>query len=306
MISFRYHIVSIAAVLLALAAGVALGGGPLSELGRPSDAAGERAEGRAEELARELESTEETAAFQDAFASATASRALSGELEGREVAVVALPSADEEVTTSLTRLVQQAGGSVSGSYQAQPGLVAADGKSLVDTLGAQILESVDGTDVPAEASTYDRMGQLIGRAVAAGGEGGARVDGAADDILSSLRGAELLTGSSDTGNRGSLVLLVLGSQPPEGEGVQNIVGGLATGLGTQADGMVVAGTTGSATNGILGLLRDEVSFTSNVSSVDSVQTVSGRVATVLGLAEDLRNEPGHYGAVGIDGALPRG
>ena len=34
MITYRHHIVSLVAVFLALAVGIALGGGPLSELGR--------------------------------------------------------------------------------------------------------------------------------------------------------------------------------------------------------------------------------------------------------------------------------
>ena len=33
MINFRYHLVSIAAILLALAAGIALGSGPLDDAG---------------------------------------------------------------------------------------------------------------------------------------------------------------------------------------------------------------------------------------------------------------------------------
>jgi len=36
--TFRYHVVSLLAVLLALAAGIALGGGPLSEVGRADGA----------------------------------------------------------------------------------------------------------------------------------------------------------------------------------------------------------------------------------------------------------------------------
>ena len=37
MISFRTHVVTLVAVFLALAVGVVLGGGPLSELGRGSE-----------------------------------------------------------------------------------------------------------------------------------------------------------------------------------------------------------------------------------------------------------------------------
>ncbi|MBD8869277.1 copper transporter [Nocardioides donggukensis] len=307
MISFRYHVVSVVAVLLALAAGVALGGGPLSEVGRGAgDEAAQRAQDRSAQLSRQLDRTEGTAAFQDDFASGTASAALKNRLTRRPVTLVSLPGADTEVATGLAGFVKQAGGSVVGRYEVRDALVAADGKSLVDTLGTQLLESVEDTGVPAEATTYDRMGQLIGRAVATSDDGGANVDGAARDILSSLRGAKLLTGSSDAERRGSLVIMLLGTELAEVDGVQNIVGGLASGMATQSDGLVVAGSTASASDGVLGLLRDEVSFTAGASSVDSVQTVTGQVATVLALAAEQAGEPGHYGAEGIDGALPRG
>jgi hypothetical protein len=307
VISFRYHVVSIVAVLLALAAGVALGGGPLSEIGRGGDAATNQAEERAAQLSEQLERTEGASTFQDDFATATSAGALQGAITDREVTVLAMPGADEDVVSAFGPLVQEGGGEVVATYQVQPGMVAADGKSLIDTLGAQILESVEDSGVAADATTYERMGQIVGRAVATtGDEPGADVDTVSRDILSSLRGAELLTGSSDAERRGSLVIVVLGTEQPGVEGIQNIVGGLATGVGTQSEGIVVAGSTASATDGLLGQLRDEVSFTGNVSSVDSVQTASGRVATVLGLGADLRGEPGHYGAVGIDGAVPRG
>lgn len=307
MISFRYHVVSLVAVLLALAVGVALGGGPLSEIGRGAgDAATERAESRFAELEGRLDLAESTAAFQDDVAGSLGQRAIGSALSGRPVSILAMPGVEEPLLSSLGDLIGQAGGSVAGTYAVQPGMVAPDGKSLVDTMSTQVLENVEGTEIPAEATTYDRMGQLVGRAVATEEEGGTRSDGPAGDILSSLRGAELLTTSTGGQVRGSLVLLVLGDEPADPEGVENIVGGLATGIGAQSDGIVVAGTTASAAEGVLGLLRDQVSFTANVSSVDSVQTVTGRVATVLALGAAGAGDPGHFGALGIDGAVPRG
>ena len=307
MISFRYHVVSLVAVLLSLAAGVALGGGPLSDLGRGAgSASAERAEARADALTQELDRLEGTAAFQDQVAGTLGVQALNNRLTRRPVTLVTLPGVDQEVVDQLGELVARSGGSVAATYAAQPGLVVPTGKSLVDTLGSQVLESVGRTGIPPEATTYERMGQLIGRAVATPEDRGARVDGVGSDILSSLRGAELLTRSSGGDVRGSLVVVVLGEEPAEVEGVENIVGGLSTGLAAQADGLVVAGSTDSAADGLLGLLREEASLPETASSVDSVQTVTGRVTTVLALAAAADGEPGHYGALGIDGALPRG
>jgi hypothetical protein len=306
VISFRYHVVSLVAVLLALAVGVALGGGPLSEIGRGDDAATERAEERGDELDRRLEAADSTAKFQDDFAQLAASRVVQGSLEGRPVALVTLPGADEAVVTSLTEFVQQAGGSVAGSYALQPALVDGGSKPLVDTLGTQLLETVEGTGIPANATTYDRIGQLLGRAVATGNDTGSPVDTGAEDILSSLRGAELVTQTQGGETRASLALVVLGDESADTGDAGQVLGGLFAGLATHADGVVVAGTTASATGGVLQRLRDEVAFSANVSTVDSVQSAAGRVNAVLALAADMNGTTGHYGAAGIDGSAPRG
>lgn len=307
MISFRYHVLSLVAVLLALAAGVALGGGPLSEIGRgTADAATERAEDRGEELTRRLDDAESTTEFNDEFARLAASRVVQGSLDQRPVALVTLPGADQAVVESLAEFIQQAGGSVSGQYAVQPALVDGASQSLVDTLGTQLLETVKNTGIPANATTYDRMGQLIGRAIATVEDAGGPAGTGATDILSSLRGAELMIRTEGANALGSLAIVVLGDEPENPQDADRILGGLFGGLATQTDGVVVAGTTASATEGVLAQLRDEVAFTGNVSTVDSVQSTAGRVTAVLALAADMRAEPGHYGALGIDGATPRG
>lgn len=306
MISFRYHVVSILAVLLSLAAGVALGGGPLSDLGRGGDDATERAEARSQELSRRLDEEGLTDAFQDEFAQGLGAGAVGGSLSGRPVVMITMPGADEEVVSSLSDLVGEAGGSVSGTYAVQPTLVSDSEKSLVDTLGSQLVERPEGKDVAASAPTYERMGQLIGRAVASVADAGGAADTTSKDLLSSLKGAELLVREGGSGTRGSLVIVVLGDEPVSPDESDKIFSGLLTGLAETSDGVVLAATTRSGDDGLLAVLRDDVAFSANVSTADSTDTAAGRIAAVLALAEDGRGTTGHYGAFGIDGPLPRG
>jgi len=306
VISFRYHVVSILAVLLALAAGVALGGGPLSDLGRGGDDATERAEERSQELTQRLDEAGLNDSFQDEFAQDLATGAVSGSLAGRPVVMITMPGADEAVVSSLSDLVADAGGSVSGTFAVQPTLVSDSEKSLVDTLGSQLVERPEGKDVAASAPTYERMGQLIGRAVASVTDDGGAADTTSKDLLSSLKGAELLVREGGSGTRGSLIIVVLGDEPANPDESDKIFSGLLTGLAEQSDGVVLAATTSSGNDGLLSVLRDDVAFSANVSTADSSETTAGRVAAVLALAEDGRGTTGHYGAFGIDGPLPRG
>lgn len=303
MTSFRYHVVSLLAVLLALAAGIALGGGPLSEVGRAVGATDGGSATRTAALTERLGAASAASGFQDEVAAGLGAGAVRDLLDRRGVAIVVLPGADEKVVSGLAAAVRDAGGTLTGEYAVRPAMLAPDGKSLVDTLGSQVAESVKGVEVPTEATTYDRMGQLIGRAVATTENTGEAPDRASTDILSSLRGAKLMSAPEET-ERASLVLVVLGSEPTDSTGAANIYGGLVAGISNRADGVVVTGSTSSATDGLLSTLRDDETFTASASSVDSDQTAAGRLVALLALDREEVDGPGQFGAEGADGALP--
>jgi hypothetical protein len=298
--TFRYHIVSLLSVFLALAVGIALGGGPLSEIGRADDGS-DAANAGSPRVTAELAQARAASGFQDEVTTGLAPDAIGDAIARRTVSIVTLPGADKKVVAGLTAAVKQGGGVLTGTYAVRPKLVAPDGKSLVDTLGAQVAESVKDADIPTTATTYDRIGQLIGRAVATTTNAGDPTDDGSADILSSLRGAQLLDAADQPTQRSSLVLVVLGKEPADDSGSDIILGGIAE----RADSVVVAGSTASATDGVLKTLRDDDTFVASVSSVDSDQTAAGRLVAVLALAADMDGEPGHYGASGADGALPQ-
>lgn len=304
MISFRYHVVTIVAVFLALAVGVALGGGPLSELGRSSDQANDRVSSRSDKLDANLEQAEQVLAFQDAFVNTAVPGNLSAILEDRPVAIVTMPGASAAMIKGLTEQVNRAEGSVSGTYAVQPALIAADNKSLADTLGSQLLETVSDSGVADGASTYVRLGGLISRAISAKEAKGGEVDETAQSILSSLAGADMLTVNSGGETRASLILVVLGSEPSTEDGSDKLLASLFAGMQNSTASVVVAGSTETSDSGILQILRDNREFTDAVSSVDSAQTRTGQIATVFALAR-MGEKTGQFGANGTDGPYPR-
>lgn len=300
MISFRYHVVSLVAVLLALAVGVALGGGPLSEIGRDS-ADADSGQHDNQQLVDDLDQAELVAGFQDDVNASLGNATTRNALKGRTVSVVTMPGADPAVAKALGEQVKRASGSVVGSYAVTEAMLALDGSSLVDTLGAQLAEGNNGAAQPG-ASTYVRMGQLIRRAIAVETPRGVAADKPAQNIRSGLEAAKLFTTSAGGANRGSLVLVVLGDEDPE-DGVDKIMGGLVTGMARGSNGVVVTAPTDST---LLDQVRDNAEVTSTVSTVDSVQTRSGQLAAVLALSAEATGGPGSYGVHGKDGAIPRG
>lgn len=297
MITLRHHLLTIVAVFLALAAGIVLGGGPLSDVGATvTTSSGEKAAAPAEDRAK----TDYTESVVAALGPVT----VGGRLADRSVAVVTVPGADEQVVTALTEQVAAAGGRVSARYDLSDDLVDPGQKSLVDTLGSQLLTQQAEGDVAAEASTYDRMGQLIGLAVATKDAAGQDVNGKARAVVDAVSGAGLMAKPGEVAQRSPLVLLVLGADAGD-EGSDAILAGLAQGLAVQAAGVVVAGTTADGGEGQLGRFRADPASAA-VATLDGVDTAAGRVATILTLQRSLTTPGGAFGASGADGPVPLG
>ena len=185
-------------------------------------------------------------------------------------------------------------------------MVDPGGKSLVDTLGSQLIaEPVKDVDVPTEATTYDRMGQLIGRAIAPPTDAGERRRrrGRRHPEQPRRRRADELAGRRPSA-AASLVLVVLGRSRTTRPAPRTSTAVWSPGS-RPPDGVVVAGPTASATDGLLRTLRDDATLTATASSVDSDQTAAGRVVALLALDASSPTAPGQYGAEGADGAAAR-
>ena len=286
MISYRHHIVSLVAVFLALAVGVALGGGPLSDLGRDDRPASA--------TTREQRTVQRTASYGDEFATANAATLYAGGLRDRSVAVITMPGAQGGVVSALGAQVEAAGGTVASTYDVLPTLVDASKKSLVDALGSQLMTQLGSDAVTADAPTYERLGQLVGLGVVGGDLPGTE----AESIRQSLAGAELLT-SPKAATPAPVVLVVLGDRVDPA-----ILSGLMTGLAGKATGVVVAGDTESASAaGDLTDLRADPA-TDQVATVDGVDTPLGQVTAVLAVIRSLTVPGGSFGASGSDGVVP--
>lgn len=312
MISFRYHIVSVVSVFLALAIGVALGGGPLK--GEVDNTLVQQVEADRQtkaDLQSEIASLRAGNTFTDRFADSVAPRLIGGSLQGRPVTLVVLPGAQETVVTSLTELIGAAGGTVGATLRAGEGLVDVQQKQLVDELSSQLLDNTPDVNVPDNASAYERLGALLARAVATDADAGAPVDDAANSILSGLSTAGLLSPADDPTRRGSLVVFVAGTgvgTDEERQGAAAIVAALAKAVDADTDGVVVAGPVPAAREGgAVDAVRRDVVAARDVSTVDALGRTAGQVVTVMALAEQKNGRTGHYGAVdAAGGAVPGG
>lgn len=310
MISFRYHIVSIVSVFLALAVGVALGGGPLK--GEVDDTLVKQVQADREtktQLRGQIADLRKGSDFQNQFAKTVAPDLLAGSLDGRPVTLVVLPGADESAVSSVSEMVGQAGGSVAGTVRVGPALLDATNKQLVDELGSQLLDGAPDVSVSNDVGGYDRIGALIARAIGTEEDGGADVDEESRSILAGLSTARLMSVDGEMSSRGSLVLFVAGHGPDtaeEQQGADSIMTAIVEAVDADTDGAVVAGPMASAhPGGLVDSVRQDVVAGRDVSTVDVLDRTAGQVVTVMALAEQADGKTRHYGAVdAADGAMP--
>ncbi len=311
MISFRYHIVSIVSVFLALAVGVALGGGPLK--GEVDNTLVDQVQADRAikgELRAEISGLRSTNTFSDGFADTVAPGLLNGSLQGRVVTLVALPTSSQAEVGALGDMVSVAGGTVGGTVRIGDGLLSVDNRQLVDELSSQLLDGATDVNVPADASGYESVGALIARAIGTDKQpSGAGVDGTAESILAGLSTAGLMSADGALDRRGSLVLIVAGAgngSQEEKTGASSILTTIATAIDADTDGVVVAGPVASARErGVVRGIRDDVVAARDVSTVDTLGRSAARIVVVMALAGQAEGQTGHFGAIdAADGPMP--
>ena len=309
MITFRYHVVSLVAVILALAVGIALGGGPLQRTGDDDAAIDDESQTLVSTQA-ELDLLLDSAAFADAYADQTADALVRDGLDGRAITLLTLPGADDAHVDRLAEMIGRAGGSVTARAAMGEKLLDVSNRQLVSELATQMADSAgNDVDLPAGVSGYEQLGQLLAHALVSGRTGGEPLDAAGESILAGLDTAELLTVTGKVGDRGSLVVVVAGEPfggPDEREGAGSILSSLTVALDSRSDGLVVAGpVASSAEGGLVDTVRADPTAANEVSTVDAVDRTAGAVVTVLALRAEAAGRSGHYGtgAAG-DGAVP--
>ncbi|TCM38646.1 copper transporter [Kribbella sp. VKM Ac-2568] len=298
MIDFRYHIVSIVAIFFALGAGVVLGAGPLKGTGSEivqSQADKDRA--ALEDARADLIQAKALDKYRDDYVAKVTMGLTNGKLTGKKIAVVTMPSADNDMTNSIQDALEAAGGQVTTRVSLDAKLFDPGQRQLVESLVNELV-TADITFDP-DSNTYQRAGMLLARGIAAREEG-KPVDTEATRILSGVTGSKLVSLKPTPKDRASLVVVVAAKPPtpaPDNSSYNDAVD-FAEGLDQGSGGAVVAGVPESAQNGgMLKSLRGDSAATKILSTVDVANIPSGQMTVVFALVEQASGKAGQYGAV---------
>jgi hypothetical protein len=316
MIDFRYHLVSLVSVFLALAVGIVLGAGPLKDsIGSTLTAQVRALRQEKDTLRGDLDTANSSVDHRNTFITDVEPTLIAGQLTDRSVVMVILPGVNSDVVQPLVDAITVAGGtvtgrvSISGSW-ADPTKENQRSQVLTD-LGSKLPV---GT-LPLTGTVDGKLTELLADSlVTTGGGGIGHASTASSTVLSSMRSGNLITIKGDlAGLAGAALVLAPDNPAAEGKAeptsaatTMQSYANLASTLDGVGGGAVVSGPLSAATSGgLLSVIRKNDAAKSRVSTVDTGQTSMGVVTAVLALREQLAGGSGAYGfGNGVSKPLP--
>jgi hypothetical protein len=303
MINFRYHIVSLMAVFIALSVGIAVGVslGPALKQSLLQQAEQDRTQ--VAELRTELNHRNALDAYRDAFDEQAGKPVMEGELSGVRVAVVAMPNAPGRVVTDITAAVATSGGSVVREVHVRPD---AFDPAKADEVTQALRNLAVHVPVTEGMSQAEKIGAALARSIAS--PQAEDRDQLALDLGDALSGAGFVAIDGRSAAQAQLVIVVSAeaSDPPATSTVLAAHVQFDLELKSRA-AVVVAGPNSAQIEGTDVLtVRTDPQGDNRLSTVDVADLRSGVITTVLAGKEQLLGREGHhYGALArADAPLP--
>ncbi|MGQ0630495.1 MAG: copper transporter [Sporichthyaceae bacterium] len=309
MIDFRYHLVSLVAVFMALATGILVGSSLLNQSlidSQRSTISSQNTE--KDTLRRAVDSARDQISYRDEFLSTLDEELIGAQLVGQRVVLVSTPGASGGDTNALEDTLRAAGAQITGRVGINDDFFAADEDPREFAVRGEVRDAIvrrrplAGVVAGADVAIADAhlAAALLSRSPIPGMVGGAKV--MLDDLE---RGGFIEVGDVDTA--ADLAVVLVGPPPDEAlsetDRTRRGLVGLAAALDAAGTGAVVVGPLSAAVGGALDGIRDGAQTADTVSTVDTVDSVFGRVATALALVEQVNGGAGHYGS-NADSPLP--
>lgn len=297
MIDFRYHLVSLISVFLALAVGVVLGAGPLqNSLGTAlNDQVTALRENRNATQAK-LEQTETAVNERDSYITQAASGLLPGTLASKNVAMVLLPDAKAEDADAIAAQLKNAGATVTGRVSLTSTWVDLSRENYRSTFSGQVQGHLGSTN---SKDANGILGEALAKALTANDDS-SRVLMDMLSVTVDKSGTPFISVDS-TPTAAAEMIVVVGPRPQASSGKGATVEA-SPGEDPKAWAKALEGTAGRAPTvvvgsadgdgGIVGIIRSEKA---KVTTIDSVGQIAASVSTPLALASTRAGTTGHYG-----------
>jgi hypothetical protein len=292
MVDFRYHIISIVAVFLALGIGLLMGSGILGDplLDNIRERARDVQDFNAQ-LKADVGELEDELVVARRFAETVEPMLVEDRLAGQDVVLVGFAASELRLDTIVETLEDRAGATVAAIVTVTDDIALAseDDAAELRTLTGTTLTDPEELRLDAARELGTRLGAL----------GAGRRSQRSIEFLRSLEeGGFVDVAQEDEGApipEGSKFVLVAGGSGETAYPVEEAAGALAEGLVSwpvDAVGVEAAGASWGAAQAV----RDDGDLSIAIGSVDNVDKLSGRIALVMALSR--LDEPGHFGEKG--------
>ncbi len=297
MIDFRYHLVSIVSIFLALAVGIALGAGPLK--GTLSDTINnEIASLRTDKakLNEQLNAANKGNDQRDAFIAASNKQLLAGRLATETVDIIVLPGADGSLVKDTTATVAQAGAKIGATVEIKSAWVEDSAKQVRTDLGTKLADQLG-------LSTADEQSDLDRALAAALQTGSAQTS---KTVLKALGDAKLVSVDRDVVTPATSVVVVSDTVSTTPASVAEAQAKDLVNLAVALDAKMTVGVLASNTGvdpgtgvSVVSTARSMGSVTRNLSTVDDAGLPMGQASVVLAMRGEATGTSGQFG-VGSD------
>jgi hypothetical protein len=322
VIDFRYHLVSIVAVFLALAIGIVLGStelqGPTYNLLNQTTA---KLQNELNQASSQRDAAQQQANLGQNYAQAVEPVVLHDLLAGQRLLIITEPGAPASVVTAISNAAtQDAGATVTGQIALQPKFfdnsgTALDGLNQITLAMSQADNIVLNTGTPyqqqaaqviaseiltrAPASTPGQAGQQVSTQPSTGSSAGSQQDTNAQTMLGAYANEGFLTISGQPSAPATLAVIVTPQTAPQdgsADPLDQLLAPVAEELAAKSSATVVAGVSaGSGPGSPIAVLRASTAA-SKVSTVDDADFVAGQSVVIQALALQLNGgNPGSYG-----------
>ncbi len=295
MINFRYHVVSLTAVFLALAIGLVVGTAALN--GPAADALGEQVDALRKanmQLREQVTGLTDQANREEQYVNEAAPLMLDGKLANRRILLVVLPSGVNQVEGIVNKLTI-AGAKLAGTVTFQDKFFASEESTALDELASRSQPaSVPNSVLPVNSDGVETSSALIATVLLDRTLTISPTD--VTEVLTAYNKAGYLNAEGSVTNGAEAVVFVSGAPPTDRQAGGKTVGQVTTLVQFDKVSVAVVGGVLGGDGNLVGQVRDDAALAKSISTVDNASTAAGQVATALAVWEQLSgNRVGHYG-----------
>jgi hypothetical protein len=307
VIDFRYHLVSIVAVFLALAIGIVLGstelqGATYNVLNRTTA----KLQNDLNQVTSQRDAAQQQANAGQEYAAAVEPAVLHDLLSGQRLLIVTEPGAQSSVISGISNAATEAGATITGQINLQPKFFDTT-DTTQDTLNQTNLDIAQHAGITLDSSaTYQQQAaqviasQILTKASSSQGTPASGDQAAnATAMLTAYAASQFLSTTGQPVTWATLVVVVTPQNVPSdgsADSVDQLLVPLVQELAARSSATVVAGSSsGSGAGSPIAVLRSN-NVASQVSTVDNADLVYGQIVVIQALATLLNGgKAGSYG-----------